>query len=346
MSTETGPCGLTRRKLLRLAAFGGVASLGLGEGYKHEEHIFDRKRYEQLYQDERGTRYLYTQVRMPNLAPTADGLGVVFLTDLHADAVGVTRIDAHVLAEMADEINRQTARVGLREEHILLALGGDFVNQPSGGFPGTDYQSFLDCLTSVGRIRAGKRLASSGNHEACHPDRMKIRDEFRRRGYSHLGDTCFQDSYRGLSIVGLRDFITDTLIDKRKFYGSSGNIQTLSSLLSGEEPKLVLAHASSSFDPSVVGYRFQNVHGLSGHLHGLYAPKTGVLQRAYREATLMKMRSFGFEGDLTESQAEIGGLDGIPSSLDLIEGPGNHPKYNDLRRQSAYTVLIMQCVAA
>jgi hypothetical protein len=58
----------------------------------------------------------------------------------------------------------------------------------------------------------------------------------------------------------------------------------------------------------------------------------------------VRMRCLGFEGDLTESQAEISGCGGIPSSLDLIEGPGNHPKYNDLRRQSAYTVLIMQCI--
>lgn len=351
MSTEafggTSLPELTRRKFIALGATAFTAGVFGGEVQAIHEHAFDRTLYRELMEAKMETRYLFTEVGVPGLPRSADGLCVVFLTDIHADSVGRTRNDPETLLYTGDCVNDCTQQLGLADEDILLAVGGDLVNEDFKWrnrliFNGTDLKTFNDSLVALHRIRAGKRIAQSGNHEAANRFGPYFRDRLLQEGYSHLGDDVLTDSYRGVRLVGLKDYTTDAAYNERKFYRDRATMEAVSALLSGEDPKIVFSHSPAAFDIACVSYLFQNIHAFSGHLHGFNAPPVGIAQQTMRWGSVTYMRKHFLEGNLFESQRKLPGSFGLPSTLEIANGFGNHFIHSRTPRTSAYTIVIKQ----
>lgn len=338
-----GPRNLTRREILAMGA-GAFAAFQTGyEGGARERSAFDRNHYTELLRDRLGTRHLYSEVGVPGLPASADGLTVVFLTDIHAEAPGKTRIDPCTMRYTVKCINALTASLGLSDRDILLGVGGDVANHDAQYFlthdpiPETTIDDYRQTMNEVDGIRAYARIATEGNHEYASTARDEYRRELQKRGYVYLGYDQFCTDYRGVRVLGFPDFTSDAVYAQRAFYGDNRALAMIQRLLATDDHKIVFSHTPSFFDQSVVPVNYKHVHGFSGHLHGLHAQNVALVQRSIHAVAEHEIRQRGFAGNIIGSQVDPS----RGSTIEVCAGVGNHPRYNSFLtpRFSPYSVV-------
>jgi len=337
--------GMTRRGFLTAGAFmfaGGV------EGMVDACTVAlpDDKPYRLLHVDALGTRYLtYTQ-SMHGLPQASEGKLILHVTDIHGDREGVTRINPTNMRHVAQTINMVAdTHFGVSADRRVLALTGDYVNQPHGQYSETAQGDFEELLGAVDVIQARDRLSVRGNHDRHVSWWSEMPGMLQAHGY-RLSEGEHID---GVEYIGQPDFVSEKLYAPHSVYESRRYIEEISERLDRPEPKVVLTHSSCAIDEEVTGIRFANMLAICGHAHGCQVPKGGILMQGLRRAAQFKMHQLGFEGRMWDTRLNLPQrgryADAGASAVHVTNGVGDHP-HRRSTRLSTHTVCIIELVGA